>query len=90
MKNIKKIKYIAIVTFCVILDFSLHGITSMISPGPEFSNLSFLAETIGAPGAVLLWMFIAFSYILFVILSYYLSESLAKTMCYKKKQNIKY
>jgi hypothetical protein len=70
MKSSKKIKYIAIVTFCAFLDFILHGITSVISPGPEFSNLSIIAKTIGALGAVMLWMFIAFSTVAYVFYRY--------------------
>ena len=70
MKNTKKIKYIAIVIFCAILDFSLHGISSMISPGSEIGNLSFIAKTIGAPGAAMVWVFIAFSSVAYVFYMY--------------------
>lgn len=70
MKSSKKIKYIAIVTFCAIFDFILHGITSGISPGPEFINLSIIAKTIGTLGAVMLWMFIAFSSVAYVFYRY--------------------
>lgn len=70
MGNIKKLKYIAVVTLCSILDFSLHGITSKISPGPELNNLSLLAKTIGTLPVVMLWILIAYSIVVYVFYRY--------------------
>jgi len=70
MKSNKKLKYIAIVIFCCLMDFVLHGITSKISPLTVTGDLSIIAKTIGAPGAALIWIFIAFPSVAYVFYRY--------------------
>jgi hypothetical protein len=66
MKNVKLIKYIAIVIFCASLDMMLHRITSNISPFPKEANFSFIVKTIGAVGAATVWVLVAFSSVAYV------------------------
>ncbi|EPY2276721.1 hypothetical protein ACXAT3_001446 [Clostridium sporogenes] len=73
MKNIKLIKYIVIVIFCSILDMILYVITLEISPFRQYGDFSFLVKAIGAPGAAMVCMLVAFSSIAYV---FYKQESL--------------
>lgn len=70
MKIVKLIEYIAIVIICSILDMTLHGITSEISPFPKIANFSFLVKTIGAVGAATVWILVAFSSVAYVFYRY--------------------
>lgn len=73
MKNIKAIKYMAIVALCSALDISLHIILIIIFHLTEtgnFGDLSLIAKSIGASGAGLLWAVTAYSTVAFVFYRY--------------------
>lgn len=70
MKNTKKTRYIAIVSFSTILTIILHGITSGNSTVPKEANWSFFVENMGFPLTVVLYFFIAFSIIAYIFYRY--------------------
>lgn len=69
-KNKNKLKYIAVVIFCSILDMILHVMTSKISSISQLGNFSIFVKTLGMPVVAVLWMFIAFGSVAYVFFRY--------------------
>lgn len=66
MKKGQKVKIVAIVLICVLLDIVLHVITTSYSTMPESSNFSLVASILGTEITASLWAFFAFSVVAFV------------------------
>ena len=66
MKKGQKIKVVAIVIVCVVLDLVLHVVTSSYSTIPEKPNFSFVASFLGTEITASLWALFAFSGVAFV------------------------
>ncbi len=66
MKKGHKIKVVAIVLTCVLLDIILHVVTSSYSTMPENPDYSFVANILGAEITASLWALFAFSGVAFV------------------------
>lgn len=66
MKKVHKIKVVAIVLACVLLDIVLHVVTSPDSTMPENPNFSFVASILGTEITASLWALFAFSGVAFV------------------------
>lgn len=70
LKNTKKIRYLAIISFSTILTIILHGITSGNSTVPKEANWSFFVENMGFLLTVVLYFLIAFSIIAYIFYRY--------------------
>lgn len=68
MRKGYKIKVVAIVLACVLLDIVLHVVTSPYSTMPENPNFSLAASVLGTEITVSLWALFAFSGVAFVFL----------------------
>lgn len=69
MKRGQKIKVVAIVLVCVVLDIVLHIVTSSYSTMPENPNFSLAASILGTEITASLWALFAFSGVAFVYLN---------------------
>jgi len=69
MKKGQKIKIVAIVLACVLLDIVLHIVTTSFSTMPENANFSLLASILGTEITASLWALFAFSGVAFVYLN---------------------
>ncbi len=61
MKKNTRIKFVAIIVICVLLDIILHLVTSGYSTMPETPYYSTLAELLGTEVSATLWALLAFS-----------------------------
>lgn len=66
MKKCQKIKFVAIVLACVLLDIVLHVVTSSYSTMPENPSFSVVGSILGTEITVSLWALFAFSGVAFV------------------------
>jgi hypothetical protein len=66
MKMGQKVKVVAIVLVCVVLDIILHVVTSSYSTIPENPNFSYIATILGTEITASLWALFAFSGVAFV------------------------
>jgi len=69
MKKGQKIKIVAMVLACVLLDIVLHIITTSYSTMPENANFSLVASILGTEITASLWALFAFSGVAFVYLN---------------------
>ncbi len=69
MKKGQKIKIVAIVLACVLLDIVLHIVTTSYSTMPENANFSLVANILGTEITASLWALFAFSGVSFVYLN---------------------
>ena len=69
MKKAQKIKIIAIVSACVLLDIVLHIVTTSYGTMPENANFSLVARILGIEITASLWALFAFSGVAFVYLN---------------------
>lgn len=68
MKKSQKIKIVAIILACVLLDIVLHIVTTSFSTMPENARFSLVASILGTEITASLWAIIAFSGVAFVYL----------------------
>jgi len=61
MKTGKRVKIVAVVVVCVLLDIVLHLVTNAYSTMPENPNYSVVAELLGTEVTVSLWALLSFS-----------------------------
>lgn len=85
MKINQKIKYVSIVSFCIILAMIFHAMTSNYSTTPEVANWSFFVKVMGLPLTLIIWYFIAFGSIAFI---FYIFES--KLPGIKSRKGLRY
>lgn len=69
MKKGQRIKIVAIILACVLLDIVLHIVTTSYSTMPENANLSVVASILGTEITASLWALFAFSGVAFVYLN---------------------
>lgn len=69
-ENNKKIKYVLIVVFCIMLAMTFHVIGTKYSTTPQKADWSFLVGSFGLIPTIIAWYFIAFGSIAYIFYRY--------------------